>query len=306
MSNLKITIILLLSFYCTLIFSQPKILESDNGVLKLNLDLSRGGAICYVSLSGSDENLVNIFDEGRYIQQSYYAGESLDRQKDGQSPRWSPWPWNPIQVGDAFGNRAKILDYIQNEDTLYVKSIPMLWDMNNEPAEAFMEQWTILEGDVIKVTNRLTCFRHDTIYGDGVLKDQELPAVYPISKLSNLYFYEGANPFSNSSLSSPEVVNLASGFWGRYKEVTEHWMAFVDDNMFGMGVYNPMCTYFLAGMAGDPGHHVKSSSTSYIAPVKKASLNRDSIFEYTYYIIIGKLDDIRKRVYELHELKQEA
>ncbi len=301
MSRLKVYFIVLFNFCSTAIFSQDGMIEADNGVLKLKLDLTRGGAICYVSLSGSDENLVNIFDEGRYIQQSYYAGETLDRQKEGQSPRWSPWPWNPIQVGDAFGNRAEILDYIQTEDTLYVKCTPMLWDMNNKPAEAVMEQWTVLEGDMIKVTNRLTCFRHDTIYGDGVLKDQELPAVYPISKLSNLYFYKGEMPFTQDTLSLSEVVNLASGFWGRYHNVPEHWMAFVDDDMLGLGVYNPECSYFLAGMSGKPGHGTKSASTSYIAPVKKAALKQDSIFEYTYYIIIGKLDDIRKNVYRLQQ-----
>ena len=301
MSRLKVTFAVLFGFCSTVVFSQPGMIEADNGVLKLKLDLSRGGAICYVSLSGSDENLVNIFDEGRYIQQSYYAGKFLDRQKEGQSPRWSPWPWNPIQVGDAFGNRAEILDYIQKEDTLYVKCTPMLWDMNNKPAEAIMEQWTVLVGDMIKVTNRLTCFRHDTIYGDGGLRDQELPAVYPISKLRNLYFYKGKKPFTQDTLSSPDVVNLASGFWGKYPDVSEHWMAFVDDSGFGMGVYNPECTYFLAGMAGKPGQDTNSSSTSYIAPVKKAELKRSSTFEYTYYIIIGKLTNIRKRVYNLQQ-----
>ena len=92
-------------------------LITDNGVLKVILDLTRGGAISYVSLSGRNRNLVNIHDEGRYIQQSYYAGNSLNRQADGQSPRWSPWKWNPIQVGDCYRNRAQNLDAKQNGDT---------------------------------------------------------------------------------------------------------------------------------------------------------------------------------------------
>lgn len=111
----------------------------DNGKLTLKLDLTRGGAICWLSKSGSGRNMVNIADEGRYIQQSYYAGKTLDRKADGQAPNWSPWCWNPIQVGDAFRNRAKILDFRKNGNTLYVKCIPMLWDMNNRPAEGEME-----------------------------------------------------------------------------------------------------------------------------------------------------------------------
>ena len=276
-------------------------LSIDNGVIKVGLDLTRGGAINYISHSGTNRNLVNIHDEGRYIQQSYYAGNVLDRTDEGQASNWSPWPWNPIQVGDAFGNRAEILDSWQRGDSLYVKCIPMLWDMNNEPAEATMEQWTILNDNVLEVHNKLTCFRTDTIYGENILRDQELPAVYPISALKNLYTYIGGNPFEHDSVVNLPVVNLSSGFWGRYLGVSEHWMAFVDDNLSGMGVYNPLSTYFLAGMAGDPGYEAADGSTSYIAPVKKDALSKNSVYEYTYYIIIGMVDEIRDKVYALNE-----
>ena len=197
----------------------------DNGTLLLKLDLTRGGAISYLSLSGSTRSIVNIADEGRYIQQSYYAGRSVDRKAEGQSPNWSPWAWNPIQVGDAYRNRAKILDFQKNGNTLYVKCTPMLWDMNNMPAEAEMEQWTTLSGNVLTVRNKLTCHRTDNIYAEGILDDQELPAVYPISALKNLYTYLGTLPFTNGILSNPATVNLSSGFWGRYinDTVTENY-----------------------------------------------------------------------------------
>ena len=272
----------------------------DNGILTLKLDLTRGGAICWLSLSGSERNVVNIADEGRYIQQSYYAGKSLDRKADGQAPNWSPWCWNPIQVGDAFRNRAKILDFRKNGNTLYVKCVPMQWDMNNRPAEAEMEQWTTLEGSVLKVRNRLTCHRTDPIYGDSILCDQELPAVYPVSALKNLYAYVGNKPFTDAPLIHPEVVNLSSGFWGRYSNVSEHWMAFVDDNRWGMGVYNPRCDRFLAGMSGMPGKEAKDGSTSYIAPVRKETLYKNCVYEYEYAVIIGSLPEIRSKVYELN------
>lgn len=272
----------------------------SNGVLTLKLDLTRGGAICYLSLAGSDRNIVNINDEGRYIQQSYYAGKSVNRQSEGQSPSWSPWSWNPIQVGDAFGNRAKILDFKKEESELYVKCTPMQWDMKNRPAEAEMEQWTTLQGNTLKVKNRLTCHRTDKIYGDSILNDQELPAVYPISALKKLYTYLGDLPFKNEAMSNPDVINLSSGFWGTYKNVSEHWMAFVDDKLWGMGVYNPKCYYFLAGMAGVPDKEALDGSTSYIAPVKKEILYKKCVYEYEYYIIVGSLTEIRKKIYELN------
>ena len=205
-----------------------------------------------------------------------------------------------IQVGDAYRNRAQILSFQKNKNELYVKCIPMLWDMNNRPAEAEMEQWTRLEGNVLKVRNRLTCHRTDTLYGDGILSDQELPAVYPVSALNNLYTYTGSLPFTTDKMNQLEVVKLSSGFWGRYKNVSEHWMAFVDDNLWGMGVYNPKCVNFLAGMAGVPGKEADDGSTSYIAPVKKEVLNMNSVYEYEYYIIIGTIEEIRSKVYELN------
>jgi hypothetical protein len=277
----------------------PGELIADNNTLTVKFDLTRGGAISWISLSGSNRSLVNIADEGRYIQQSYYAGKSLNRKSEGQSPNWSPWPWNPIQVGDAFRNRAKIIDYRQSKDSLYVKCIPMQWDMNNRPAEAEVEQWTFLNGNILTIKNRLTCHRTDSIYGDSIVCDQELPAVYPVSALKNLFMYDGNEPFTNAPLKQMEVINLASGFWGRYKNVSENWMAFVDDKNFGMAVYNPQCIEFLAGMAGVPGKEAMDKSTSYIAPIKKEIISKYCVYEYKYYIIIGSLNELREAVYHI-------
>lgn len=278
---------------------RPKELVADNGILTVKFDLSRGGAISWISKSGSTHSLVNIADEGRYIQQSYYAGKSLDRKADGQSPSWSPWAWNPIQVGDAFRNRARILDYKESKDTLYVKCIPMQWDMNNKPAEAEMEQWTFLQGNILKIRNRLTCHRTDQLYGDSIVRNQELPAVYPISALKNLYMYEGDTPFKNSPIKKLVVKNLSTGFWGRYEHVAENWMAFVDDTHYGMAVYNPICTMFLAGMAGVPDKDASDGSTAYIAPIRDEVLYKNSVYEYEYYILIGDIDVMRKQIYTI-------
>jgi hypothetical protein len=278
-------------------------MKLDNGTLNVKLDLTRGGAIKYISESGKTRNIVNVHDEGRYIQQSYYAGKSLDRTDDGQSPNWSPWSWNPIQVGDVYRNRAEILECSTNENTLYTKCIPMQWDMNNRPAEATMEQWVTLTGNVIKVRNKLICHRTDAIYGENIPLSQELPAVYPISALNNLYSYFGSDPFTGDTLDNPVVEHLEDGFWGRYQDekVTEHWMAFVDDENWGMGVYTPIALNFLAGMFQDPGFESEDGPTSYIAPIKTVALKKNDVFEYEYYLVIGELNEIRSEIYELNE-----
>jgi hypothetical protein len=83
--------------------------------------------------------------------------------------------------------------------------------------------------------------------------------------------------------------------------VAENWMAFVDDNNWGMGIYNSRCTEFLAGMAGKPGGESKDGSTSYIAPIRQEILNRTSVYEYDYYIIVGTVEAIRNKVYQLYK-----
>lgn len=273
--------------------------ELKNEFIHIKQDLSRGGAISYISKANAYRNIVNIYDEGRYIQQSYYAGKSLNRQPEGQSPAWSPWSWNPIQGGDYARNRAPIIVSEKTEQSLYVKCTPMLWDMNNKPAEAVMEQWTTIDGNVIKVKNKLTCFRTDNIYDENILRDQEIPAVYPISALKNLYSYFGSAPWTNAALNNPDVVFLSSGFWGRYNSVTEKWMAFVDDNQWGIGVYSPTATKFLAGMAGSPGGESTSGSTSYISPIRQERLMKNSIMEYEYYLVVGSLTEIRQKIYDI-------
>ncbi len=273
--------------------------ELKNEFLHLKQDLTRGGSISFIAKAGTTRNIVNIHDEGRYIQQSYYAGNALNRQSQGQSPSWSPWPWNPIQGGDYARNRAPILVSEKTATSLYVKCTPMLWDMNNKPAEATMEQWTTIDGNVIRVKNKLTSCRTDNLYGENILRDQEIPAVYPISALKNLYSYFGSLPWTNAPVDNPAVVNLSSGFWGRYNSVTEKWMAFVNDTLWGIGVYSPTATKFLAGMSGSVGGEATSASTSYISPVRQERLMKNSVMEYEYFLVVGSLAEIRNKIYQI-------
>src|SRR5688572_19486281 len=98
----------------------------DNGTIRVGVNLSAGGAISYLSQSGSTYNLVNVRDKGRYVQQSYYTGQNLDRTSEGQYRRWSPWPWNPVQAGDTYGNSSSVLAWSNDGRTIYVKTHPLL------------------------------------------------------------------------------------------------------------------------------------------------------------------------------------
>src|SRR5688572_11932694 len=66
---------LCVSLSCTTPISAA-LLTLDNGTVKVGLDTTYGGAITYLSQSGSATNLINSADLGREVQQSYYSGPS--------------------------------------------------------------------------------------------------------------------------------------------------------------------------------------------------------------------------------------
>lgn len=264
----------------------------DNGTLHIKLDLATGGAICYLSTSGSTRNLVNIADRGRYIQQSYYAGRAIDRKAEGQSPHWSPWSWNPIGAGDTYLNPAKILDSKETSDTLYAKTLPLLWDMKNEAAQCNLETWVSLHGNSAHVRNRLTCFRTDNRW-PAVSCDQELPAVYTIGELPNLFTYQGDKPWSRGALTQ---VKNAGPPWAGWKTL-EHWAAQVDDKGWGVGVYNARSVDFIGGFCGPHKGGATDGSCGYIAPLRKEVLDKNTVYEYEYDLIVGTTEEIRDWVY---------
>lgn len=124
---------------------------------------------------------VNIADPGRLIQQSYYAGKSLERIAEGQSKAWSPWTWNPIQ-GGGVGSWARVTEFKRVSNTLFSVTVPKLWDMANEEAQAVMRQWTGFEpgcSNVVVVRCEFVSERNENDrWGPAVPRHQEIPACY--------------------------------------------------------------------------------------------------------------------------------
>lgn len=79
-------------------------------------------------------------------------------------------------------------------------------------------------------------------------------------------------------------------------------MAFTDDNGWGVAVYSPSATHFLAGRFGDDLEgDALSTATSYIAPLKRERLMKDSVMEYEYYLIVGNIEQIREQIYKINK-----
>lgn len=268
----------------------------DNGTIRLGVNLNLGGAITYLGPAKSEVNLINSYDWGRQIQMSHYSGP-VPFAPNGKKPAstWAGLGWNPIQAGDYFGNRSKILTQRNDGKSLYVKCVPMQWPLDNEPGECTFECWIELKGATALVRARLHNARSDKTQYSG--RGQELPAVYTNGPWHRLVTYTGAKPFANDTLTT---ISAATQFPWAYWKGTENWAALVNDDNWGLGIYEPGAFSFGGGFFGKPGTGgMKDAATGYIAPGQEEILDYNIDYEYNYVLIVGKLDEIRRQIYGL-------
>lgn len=266
----------------------------DNGIIKIGVDLDRGGSIGFLADVNKGGNVVNVHDLGRWIGQSFYSGP-----KPFGTPHrdWEKWPWNPVSAGDVFGNPSKLIEKKNDGKTLYVKSVPMQWALKNVPGDCQLETWITLEGRTARVRNRLTNERKDRTQYAAM--DQELPAVYTIGKLHRLMTYTGDRPFADGPLK--EIPKIAAKgtkpHWATFF-ATEHWAALVDDYDWGLGVIHPDVVRFVGGFYGKPNTGGPDDDPSgYVAPVRQEILDHNIVYDYRYTLVLDSLTCIRKEAY---------
>jgi hypothetical protein len=258
----------------------------ENGAIKIGVNLDEGGTIAFLSRADiAGENVINVHDKGRQVQQSYYSGP---HPFGTPHPGWKGWSWNPIGSGDVYGHSSRVIEHTNDGKTLYTKTIPMQWALDNVPGDCVFETWISLEGNGALVRNRLVNKRSDkTQYGPH---DQELPAVYSIGKLHRLFTYTGIRPFENQPIR--QIAN-AGPPWEHWK-ATENWAALVDDHDWGLGVIHPGVYTFLGGFHGEPNRGgSRDNSTGYIAPVRQEILDHNIVYEYSYWLVLGTIEEIR-------------
>ncbi len=263
-------------------------------MIKIGVDLARGGAISYLSESGSSSSVFNTRDLGRFVQQSYFSGpDPFIPAGATQHAAYAGWGWNPVQAGDVYGNRSQVLAYTNDGTTLYVRSAPKQWALQDVDSECTMELWITLESNRAHVRNRLSNARSDTTRYSA--RHQELPAIYTVGTLYRLFTYTGTTPFTGDSLT--QIIN--SGPPWEYWSSTENWAALVDDQDWGVGVFHPGAYLTAGGFHGPPGVGGPSNdSTGYIAPLHTEFIDHNIVYDYRYTLILGDLNnDIRAYVY---------
>jgi hypothetical protein len=277
----------------------PRMSYLANGQVKVGIDLALGGAITYLAPAGEpDKNVVNGWDLGRQIQMSYYAGPVPYTVEGhaGPPPAWRHIGWNPIQVGDDYGNPSKVIEHERTDSVLRTRCVPMQWPLDDVPGECTFESLIQLDGPSVLVTATLKMDRADKTQWPA--RTQEMPAVYANGPWHRLFTYAGDKPFQNGDLQRIEHDFTPDSPWANW-QATENWAALVDDKDWGLGVWNPGCVSFSGGFAGKPGAGgPKDSPTSYIAPNRQEILDHDIVHKYAYALVLGDLKSIRQWVYD--------
>lgn len=303
----------------------------ENEYIKIGADLVYGGALSYLEyinepvalvtmndraevginyadlvdeedVRSTSVNLLNNFDTGRLVQQSYYGTNQAPYEPGEYMGR--EWNYNPVMGGDTYQNSSKIIDFEVTDTHIYVKCRPMDWAKDNVPTMSYMESTYTLDGRNLLVDNRFVDF---SPY-EHIQWNQELPAFYVIEPLYRLAYYPGRDTW-NGELVFRDNLPFWDGVWTSFTS-REHWWAWVNgaenvEDSFGIGLYVPDVNTVMGGIFSEGGevgdNPAKASPTCYIAALKAMTLIHFKPLEYSYAIACGSLNDIRESFKELSE-----
>ena len=273
----------------------------ENEFIRLGANIALGGAITYLAEHGK-KNIINSWDWGRQVQLSFYSGPvPFHPEGTEMGEHWTHTGWNPIQTGDCFFNRAKVLEYKIEENLLYVKCIPMQWALNNVPGECTFELWYRLDGKTVNVTARLNNNRSDKTQYRAC--GQELPAVYTNGEFYRIVSYVGEHPGTNGELTEIVSKTTDRNWPSEFMLYPEGWVALLDDNDYGIGVYNPHTCGAVGGFAGGVERMgiggAKDAQTGTVSPTTSVILDHNIVYTFYYSLIVGDVASIRKKALEL-------
>lgn len=250
----------------------------DNGIVRIGVDKSRGACVGYFGESKTGRNLLNHYDEGRFVQQSYYGAP------DGSMWNKQPWSYNPVQGGSWDGKPSRMLEFQNKADSLYAKIEPRNWSGGAPCPEAIMEETITLTASVARIAFKMTYTGED----QRNPRRQEMPAVFVDAVLSNLVY-----------VSDHKLIRRVPGWPNENGRASESWIAYLDETDWGIGIFTPGTTDFTCYCFGAGAVGPDVSPCAYIAPVREFSLTKGLVTEYDVFLTIGTFEDIQKRFEDL-------
>lgn len=224
-----------------------------NRSFRVGLLRSSGGAIGWISPPGGERSVVNSFDRGRLVQQSWYGDE------DGSDWNGRPWRWNPVH-----------------------------WAAGTDIADAVMTQKVALQQELIRIDYRFQY--HGTVSHQP--RHQELPAVFTGPEYSRLAVCTSDRPWTDAALHF-----RTPGWPNEYLPMTEHWVALLNGEDWGLGCNVPRASQLTCYRAGQGS--AAAGACSYFAPIDTIAVTPGFDMRWTVWLTLGEVTGIRRRFQEL-------
>lgn len=235
----------------------------SNDFVKVGIDLERGGAISHLSLQKDGKNIVNTWDHGRHIQQSYYG------IADGS--RWNneDWCWNPVQAGSWTGKPSKLISFKRGKTQMVVKTTPRNWGGEELlPDVILTTTYKLLSNGVL-----MKCRIDYTGTIKHPFKHQEAPACFFDSDFSLLVFRDIHGNLIQTTPQWPSDQN-------HRKDANATWCGYVDPvSRKAVVVATKMATRLTAYRVVS-AQNPKQSNCSYFAPIVEYAIEGPCSHEY--------------------------
>lgn len=257
----------------------------DNGQVRLGIKKTSGAGIAWFSRSDSKENLLDHFDHGRLVQQSYYG------KVDGSMWDKQPWRWNPVQGGDYTNHPSEVLELTHDATTLHARIRPRNWAGGQLLSGCEMEQHIRLEGSVaiIKFGFRYTGTEvHPSAH-------QEVPATFINPAYGTMVIYQGDQPWTDAPLTKSQP-----GWPNESRTIPEGWAAWVNERNTGVGLYAPVAGELTCYRYG--ASPAAAGACSYFAPLVKFAIAPGLHFEYEAALALGTPEEIRSSFKKLRDM----
>ncbi len=297
---------------------ENEVIYAENEYLKIGIDLHWGGALSYLEdlnsnvevvksngktkvdsnagerynekVLNKNVNLINCYDSGRLVQQSYYG--TFDGGYVGGEFIGQAWNYNPVQGGNKYNESSKIVDLKTENNSIYVKCRPLDWSLEKEKiTSSYMEATYILNGDELNVS----CKFIDFSGYPAIVTTQEMPAFYCVEPLDHFYYCE------NSEIKCiDDLIFWPDAGYPNFVS-NENWVAFAGEfsDSFAIGLYVTESKSFLAGIYGhgetENNNPSLAATTSYVANCRILEFKSYSTIEYDYAITTGTVEQIREK-----------
>jgi hypothetical protein len=193
-----------------------------------------------------------------------------------------------VQGGDWKGGGATVLDFTNDSQSLYAKTMGVHWASGVKLPGVILEEWITLTGRVAHVRFKLT-YQGTNSYHSA---SQEIPAFFADASLNTLVHYDGERPWTGAAISRSQP-----GWPNEGRRMTENWAAYVNDEDFGIGAYVPVASHLTCYRFKGKG----KAGCSYFAPLTNFAIRPGFIFVYDVYLTVGTSGEIRSEFHRLHD-----